>query len=100
MHPNQDAPFTWESKLAALQELGGATLIMHAPGEWEVEWDGWQVGPDHMPRSAWGEGRTPASAVNDLFWRVTRDLPKGHYIRTAEDGNVRWDSRNRKWRHV
>lgn len=86
----------WEEKLETLQALfPDVHVAMRAPGFWCVAKTG-EVGGDGFLSSDYGEGNTPAEAVENT-WRVLVDqLPGGKWL-TPDGGLSCWRWNGYRW---
>lgn len=74
---------TWEQKLAAFQAISDHSLRMRKPGDWYV--DATRLEIKESPDSSvlvgtYGNGATPAAAVEDHWRKYVTDLAPGAYI--------------------
>lgn len=84
----------WEQKLAALQAITETVLCMRKPGDWYVSATSRGIAGDGVVHGAYGNGKTPAEAVEDDWRQIVEMLPSDRYIlveRGSKRHHYRWN---------
>lgn len=92
---------SWQEKAEALNALAELDIKMRAAGDWYIHQDT-EVGGDGMLTGTYGNGASPADAIND-HWRVLVDeLPLDKYIVVSawSDGRKHFRWNGFMWRQL
>lgn len=84
----------WQKKAAALNALKEISIKMRGVGDWYVQ-QNIEIGGNGLLRGAYGNGKTPAEAIENHWMILVEEVPIGFYlvINATSDSrrHVRWN---------
>lgn len=93
-------PISWRQKLLLLRQLGEVEVFLNTrkPDEYIASIDV-ELSDGAILRSVCERGAGAASAINSLWFALTRDAAKrGLHIRTRTGRRVKWSPSAQDWR--